>query len=690
MGGIAGFLFEQHGEKANRVTHGLAVLASAAGILFSLSILLTGKLWALELQGSFPVGALRLAANSFSAFFLLIISFLSLAASVFALGYTREYQGKPHSPSKNSKVNGTSSGNLQLEENRCQGKKNIALLGFFYNFFILAMLLVVIVQNAFYFLFFWELMSLASYFLVIFEHERPEAQSAGTLYLIMTHVGTAFITAAFLLLFIHTSSFSFDVFRAAAGTLSPALKNVIFLAALIGFGTKAGVIPLHIWLPQAHPQAPSHVSALMSGVMIKTAIYGLLLFLFNFLGETPGWWGHVILAVAILSTLLGILYALMENDLKRLLAFSSIENIGIILLGVGMALVFKTLRQPLYAGFALIAALYHVINHAVFKGLLFLGAGSVLSGTHTRNMEGLGGLIRKMPWTAAFFLVGAVAIAALPPLNGFISEWLIFIALLLGCEGASPAMHFFSPVLAALLGLAGALAASCFVKAFGVTFLGRSRSGHADHAHEVSGSMKLGMGILAAGCLGLSLAAPWVMKVLGRIVQSLSGTDIPVGAMVRKSFLMSPSGSSQFSPLLIALILSAFLIGVVIVLRVLLGKKFVRLGPSWDCGMPGLGSRMQYTATGYSKPLRRIFSFLYQPTRRVELEDEGHEMLRTAQRFESKITHHVDEWVYKPLSEFVAELSRKAKQIQTGHIQLYLSYIFVTLILLLLFFGGRS
>ncbi len=662
LGGIAGFLFEQHGEKANRVTHGLAVLAGVAGIVFSLGVLLTGKPWALELEGSFPVGALRLSADPFSAFFLLVISFLSLAASIFAIGYTREYQKR----------------------------KNIALLGFFYNFFILAMLFVVTVQNAFYFLLFWELMSLASYFLVVFEHEKPEARSAGTLYLIMTHVGTAFITAAFLLLYIHAGSFSFDAFRAAAGTLSPALKNVVFLAVLIGFGTKAGVIPLHIWLPQAHPQAPSHVSALMSGVMIKTAVYGLLVFLFNFLGEMPGWWGHVILAVAILSTLLGILYALMENDLKRLLAFSSIENMGIILLGVGMALVFKTLHQPLYAGFALIAALYHVINHAIFKGLLFLGAGSVLSGTHTRNMEGLGGLIRKMPWTAVFFLVGAMAIAALPPLNGFVSEWLTFIALLLGCEGASPAMRFFSPLLAALLGLAGALAATCFVKAFGISFLGKPRSEHAAHAHEASGSMKTGMGVLAVSCFGLALAAPWIVPVLGKAAKSLSGADIPMTALTQKAFLMSPSGTSQFSPLLIVLVLSVFLLGTVILLRLTFGRKHVRIGPSWDCGMPGLEPRMQYTATGYSKPLRRIFSFLYQPTRRVELDDESHAMLRTAQRFESKITHHVDEWVYKPLSELVADLSRKAKQIQTGHIQLYLSYIFITLILLLLFFGGRS
>ncbi len=661
-GGGAGFLFDRRGEKANRATHALAVLASVAGILFSVYILLTGNCWVREWQGSLPVGPLRFAADRFSALFIFIISFLSFAASIFAIGYTREYQGK----------------------------RNIALLGFFYHAFILAMLFVVTVQNAFYFLLFWELMSLASYFLVIFEHEKPGARSAGTLYLIMTHIGTAFIGTAFWLLFMHSGSFLFQTFRESAGTLSPALKSVIFFAALIGFGTKAGVIPLHVWLPQAHPQAPSHVSALMSGVMIKMAVYGLLVFLFKFLGEIPGWWGHVVLGVAILSTLFGILYALMENDLKRLLAFSSIENIGIILLGVGMALVFSSANQPLYGCFALIAALYHVINHAMFKGLLFLGAGSVLSATHTRNMEDLGGLIRKMPWTAACFLTGAAAISALPPLNGFVSEWFVFIALLLGFESTGAGIQFFSPVLAVLLGFAGALAAACFIKAFGISFLGQPRSRHAAEAREVSGSMKLGMGILGASCFGLALGAPWVFRILGKTIEAFSGAQLSMEGLTQKTFLFSPSGTSQFSPFFIVLVVLGFALGAVLFLRLICGKQSVRIGPSWDCGLPGLESRMQYTSTGYSKPLRRIFSFLYQPTRRVELEDEGLEILRTAQRFESKITHHADEWVYQPLSELVARLSRKAKQIQTGHIQLYLSYIFITLILLLLFYGGRS
>lgn len=662
LGGIAGFLFDPRGKNSNRVSHLLAACAGVAGLIFSLSILLSGQTWTLTLKGSLPVGALCFVADPFAAVFLFVISFLAFCTSIFGIGYIREYEGK----------------------------KNLALLGFFYNFFILAMVLVVIVQNAFYFLLFWELMSLASYFLVIFEHEKQEARRAGTLYLIMTHVGTSFIAAAFLLLFVHAGSFSFEAFHVSAVSLSPAFKNAIFFTALLGFGTKAGIIPLHIWLPKAHPQAPSHVSALMSGVMIKMAIYGLLRFLFDFSGAIPGWWGFVVLGVAILSTLLGVLYALMEHDLKRLLAFSSIENIGIILLGVGMALVFSSTQQPLYVSFALIAALYHLINHAVFKGLLFLGAGAVFSRTHTRNLEELGGLVKGMPWTAAFFLVGAAAISALPPLNGFVSEWLTFIALLLGFEGTGVGIRFFSPILASLLGLAGALAATCFVKAFGIGFLGNPRSQHAVKPDEVDGPMKWGMGILAISCFGLALGAPWIFKILGTAAQTLSGAQISIELLVQKIFLISPSGTSQFSPLLIAFILFGFLSGITITLRFFLGKQSVRIGPSWDCGMPGLLPRMQYTATGYSKPLRRIFSFLYQPARQVELEDEGHEILRTAQRFESRITHPVDEWVYQPLAQLVSSLSYKAKRIQTGHIQLYLSYIFVTLILLLLILGRNS
>ncbi len=658
IGAVSPFFFRKSNGVTNYWTHILAIAAGLAGVIYSFMALAAGKGFALEVFGLPFVGRLCFVLDPLAAFFILVISFLSIPASIFAIHYIQEFQDR----------------------------KRTFFLGFFYNLFLLAMILVVSVQNAFYFLMFWEMMSLTSYFLVVFEHEKPQARRAGIIYLVMTHVGTAFIAASFWLLFVHSGSFVFYDFHWNAATLSPTLKNIIFLIALIGFGTKAGIIPLHIWLPEAHPQAPSHVSALMSGVMIKTAVYALIRFLFSFLGDIPLWWGVTILCLAILSALLGILYALMENDLKRLLAFSSIENMGIILLGLGAALIFVSTGKPLYASFAFIAALYHTLNHASFKGLLFLGAGAILSQTHTRNIEELGGLIKKMPWTAVCFLIGSVSISALPPLNGFVSEWMIFISLLSGFECDGTTIRFFAALVASLLGLAGALAATCFAKAFGICFLGEPRSDHARGAQEVSRSMRLAMGILAGSCLVFSLTAPWIIALLEKVSQAFIEVSGETPIFTSKGLLISLAQRGQYSPFIIGWMLLSFFLILFIVVTVL-GNREIRMGPSWDCGLPKLTPRMQYTATGYSKPLRRIFSFLYQPTRRVELEDEGHEVLRTAQHFESRIIHIFDEWIYRPLAKFMVSASQKAKLIQTGHIQLYLSYIFITLILLLIYWS---
>ncbi|MBI1975980.1 MAG: hydrogenase 4 subunit B [Candidatus Omnitrophica bacterium] len=657
FGAVAGFLCRRSEEQANWAVHLSAVFAGAVGVIYSLTALTGGRSFDLGFFSISPVGPLRLAIDPLSAFFVLVISFLSTVTSIYAIGYSRHYQGDGRD-------------------------SRIACLGFLYNLFILSMILVVTARDAFYFLIFWEVMSLVSYFLVVFEHTKPEARQAGIFYFVMTHAGTALIAAAFWLLFIETGSFSFDAFRLHANNLPSVVKNAVFLCALAGFGTKAGLVPVHVWLPRAHPQAPSHVSALMSGVMIKTAVYALIRFLFTFLGEIPLWWGTLLLTVAILSTLFGILYALMEHDLKRLLAFSSIENMGIIFLGVGMAAVFTSLGEPLYAGFALIAALYHLMNHAFFKGLLFLGAGSVLSQTHTRNMEQLGGLIRKMPWTAGAFLIGCLAISALPPMNGFVSEWMTLMALLAGSGFDGEGLRFFTPVLASLLGFAGALAATCFVKAFGITFLGSPRSSHSEQATEASVSMKVGLGILSAGCVALGISCGWMIPLLNRAANSALGySDENLFSFSRQGFLVSPAGMSQISPLVIFFTLAVLLIALV----VLLGKGVYRIGPSWACGMPALSPRMQYSAIGYSKPMRRVFSFLYRPTRRVEVEEEGHDLLRTAQRFEVKIEPFFEKILYRPAVQWISRLSERAKQIQRGHIQLYLSYIFITLLLLLIF-----
>ncbi|MBI4387838.1 MAG: hydrogenase 4 subunit B [Candidatus Omnitrophica bacterium] len=658
LGGVFSLFASAEKENLSRATHLLAGIAGGCGMVYSLAVLFGAPQVSYLFPAGLPLlGSLEFVVDPLSAFFVFLISFLSLATSIFAIGYTRTSQ-------------------LQ---------KGVPLLGFLYNFFILTMVLVVTVRNIFYFLIFWELMSIASYFLVVHKHERPEARRAGFIYFVMTHIGTAFITSAFILLFVNTGSFQFDPLSAHAPLLSPAWKNGIFLCALIGFGAKAGMIPLHIWLPEAHPQAPSHVSALMSGVMIKTAIYGLLRFLFLFLGKPFAWWGSAILIFAIFSTLFGVLYALMEQDLKKLLAFSSIENIGIILLGIGMAVFFSATNQPVLASFAVVAALYHVMNHAAFKGLLFLSAGAVLSQTHTGNMENLGGLIKKMPWTAFCFLVSAAAISALPPLNGFVSEWLTFVSLLMGFKSESVGIRFFAPILASLLAFASALVATCFVKAFGIIFLGTPRSKCVSESREVDFSMKLGMGMLAACCVLFALLAPVIISLLGKVAQQFFGSEVLSQHFVRKAFLIDPAGLSQFAPSWAFIAIVVVVLCILIATRVFLGKGTIRIGPSWDCGVKALSPHMQYTATGFSKPLRRIFSFLYQPTRRVEVEDEGHEILRTARRFESKVHPFFEETFYRPLSKWIGIVSQKVKAIQTGHIQLYLSYIFVTLVLLLIF-----
>ncbi len=431
------------------VGFGAALAASAAGCFLALSLLLTGGELRVEIPETLPFGVMTLHADGLSAFFLGTISLLAAIVSVYSFGYVSD----------------------QLE------RRNIGFLVFLYNLFLLSMVCVVLAGHAVFFLLVWEAMSLTTYFLITYEHEDPASRRAGFLYVVMTHIGTAALAVMFLLLYAATGSFSFEAFRGAGAHLPAGVQSAAFLCALVGFGTKAGIIPLHIWLPEAHPAAPSNVSALMSGVMIKTGIYGIVRVAFDFLGPAiPEWWGILLLVAAVASAVLGVLYALMEHDLKRLLAFHSIENIGIILMGVGGALLFLSLGNRPLAALALLAGLYHVLNHATFKGLLFLGAGSMVHGTGTRNIEELGGLIKRLPWTAFFFLIGAVAISALPPLNGFVSEWLTFQALLLGFHAPDLAVKIAMPLTVALLALTGALAAACFVKAFGITFLGQPRS----------------------------------------------------------------------------------------------------------------------------------------------------------------------------------------------------------------------
>jgi hydrogenase-4 component B len=666
--GLGSLLALRKERLANLLGFGGAAVGGLFGTSAALAFLLSGggnqsstfDLW----TSLIPYIQLTVKLDALGAFFLLILSVLAVTLSVYSLGYVPAFFGR----------------------------KNVGVLGAFYNGLLLATTLVFTASNAFFFLIAWELMALTAYCLVSFEHEKAEARSAGVLYFIMSHIGTGCLILGFLILFQAAGGgspgdYSFDRFRATRDTLSAGQRDAVFLLFLFGFGVKAGIVPLHVWLPVAHPVAPSNISALLSGVLIKAGIYGLTRIFFDFLGTPPNWWGVTVLTIGTVSALLGVLYALMEHDLKRLLAYHSIENIGIILMGLGAALMFLHTNHPVLATLALIAALYHTINHAIFKALLFLGAGAVLHSTHTRNMEEMGGLIKRMPITAFFFLVGAVAISALPPLNGFVSEWLTYQSLLQGFGTTASLVRIMFPLAGAMLALTGALAAACFVKAFGITFLAQPRSEEARHAHEVSNSMLTGMGLLTAACVFLGLFPTTFLRVLDPVTAQLTSQRLSETLSLSNGLVL---GSSQqlggtVSPLGIVLTgLCLLPIPFVLWLFFARGAR-TRIGPTWDCGLRGLTPSMEYTATGFSKPIRMIFKALFRPRREVQREYDYSPYFAKNLRFESHIEEAFVTRLYRPLNRGILRLSRRMRALQAGSIQAYLIYIFVTLLLLLMF-----
>jgi hydrogenase-4 component B len=476
--------------------------------------------------------------------------------------------------------------------------------------------------------------------------------------------------------------------------MDPAKRDAAFVLFLLGFGIKSGIVPLHVWLPVAHPVAPSNVSSLMSGVLIKMGIYGLTRVCFDFFGPTdhwapPLWWGVSILAVGTVSAVLGVLYALMEHDLKRLLAYHSIENIGIILMGLGASLIFLCTKEPhpLLAALSLIAAMYHTLNHASFKGLLFLGAGAVVHATHTRNMEEMGGLARRMPETAFYFLVGAIAISALPPLNGFVSEWLTYQSLLQGFGITENMWRLVFPLSGAMLALTGALAAACFVKAFGITFLDQPRSDHAANAVEAAPAMRMGMLLLTAACVLLGLFPTTFIHLLDPLTQQLIGEQLSRRLSMANGLALTSLAQypGTISPL--GMVLTAVcLLPVPLVLWLMFARKTrTRRGPTWACGQPGLTPQMEYTATGFSKPVRMIFKALFKPRRDVQREYDFSPYFATNIRFESHIEEVFVEKLYRPLRILILRVSRRVRALQAGSIHAYLLYIFATLLLLLLF-----
>lgn len=591
-----------------------------------------------------------------SLFFLFAILIVSLPSAVYSSGYLKGQ----YSPAK------------------------IKLGWLLLAIFVFSMAFVVSVNNALVFLVFWEIMSLVSYFLVVFDSEHEKSIQAGMIYIVMTHIGTAFLIAAFMLMYKHAQSFDFSAIKSACQVMPAQTRNVIFLLLLAGFGTKAGIVPLHIWLPYAHPQAPSHISSIMSGVMIKTAIYGIIRFVIFILGVQVYWWGILLLVLAAITCLVGIIYALMVRDIKSLLAYSSVENIGIILLGIGLSMFFQALNLPYLAVLSMIAGLYHLINHAIFKALLFLCAGSLYKATGTRNIEKLGGLIKKMPQTAICFLIGAMAISALPPLNGFVSEWLTLQVFFLGALEVGGGAKVFLLICAAILALTGGLAAACFVKAFGITFLALPRSNYAKDAKEVPLSMRAGMFFLSLLVVVFGLACVKIIKILAQVAGSATGLDINSMSFSLNNFVlrMQADKGAQLSTFwlasgLILLALAAFAV------YKLFGRVKTVIYKTWDCGYYKIGARNEYTATAFSKPFRVAFSFFLMPYRKTQKIRESFYHVKSF-AYETHTTPVFKKYIYQPLLSLVFKSAKSMRKIQLGSIHLYLAYIFITLVLLII------
>ena len=539
----------------------------------------------------------------------------------------------------------------------------------FFSWFVLSMIVVVTASTGFAFLVGWELMTLVSTGLILMEGDSTERRHNVFIYLLMMHAGAAAVVASFFLFLPYSHSLDFASIRTASASMPAGMRTLIFLLAFVGFGTKAGIIPLHLWLPRAHPIAPSPVSALMSGVMLKTAVYGFVRFAFDFLGGGPSWSGYVVLLAGAVSGLLGVLYAIAEHDLKRLLAYHSVENIGIIYLGLGTSLVFLAHQAPVLAALALIAALLHTFNHALFKSLLFLGAGAISDATHTVDLEELGGLQRRMPVTGATFLIACCSIVGLPLFNGFISEWLTFRSFLAGSLLTNTKAQIVLPLMVGVLALIGGLAAACFVKVFGVAFLGRPRSKEAEHAEEVPLAMRAGMGLLAAACLWIGILPGFFLRPLVSLVQVL----VP-GAGVPEETL----SIARIIPWV-----AVFVLGVGGAATLVKHRK--RMVRTWACGLPQLSSRMQYTSTAFSKPIRFVFSTVYKPDRKVESLPADQPYFPATISYRSVRTTSYEKALYRPFVELILSAAHQLRRMQTGNIQVYLLYIFLTLVSLLMF-----
>jgi hydrogenase-4 component B len=646
--GIAVLFLRRNSRFVSAIGAAGPIAACVIGLIPALKALSGIEISPIRSSWNMPLGTISLGLDGLSALFLLPILGLGALSAIYGIGYLRPY--REH--------------------------KSLNSSWFLFNMLGASMAIVVLAHSVLVFLLAWEVMSLSSFFLVAFEHEKKEVREASWIYLIATHLGTAFLLAMFLLLGRNSGELDFG----QLGGLTPELAGLCFILAVVGFGTKAGILPFHVWLPEAHPAAPTHVSALMSGVMIKTGIYGILRVL-TFLGPPPPWWGFTLIGIGLASGLVGVLFALAQHDLKRLLAYHSVENIGIIVTGIGVGLLGISIGSTPLAALGFAGGLLHVVNHAMFKGLLFMGAGSVAHATHTREIDHLGGLIKRMPWTAATFLVGAIAISGLPPLNGFVSEFLIYIGAFKGATSTKAGVAVALLAVIAGLALIGGLATACFTKAFGIVFLGEARSEHPRNARESGRSILIPMLLLAGGCFAVGLSGFAIIRALSLTLSSIIQPIAKGGfdsAGIRTEISLVAASLKAFT--LGSLALLALIALIALLRKGLLHGRIIRQAGVWDCGYIKPTARMQYTASSFAQPIIDLFN-VFQHGRKRFKPPQGY--FPATAFFETETLDTSQEGVYRPIFETMERMLSKLKVMQHGRIQLYVLYIVLTLIALL-------
>ncbi|GMU20340.1 MAG: oxidoreductase [Phycisphaerae bacterium] len=640
LSGLPGLFLDRRTLTGQRIAAGMMLLGALVGLSAVMAahgaVRIPGVDWAWAL----PVGRFAMRLDGLTVFFLVPVLLVPALGAVYGLAYWRQ------------------------DEHAGNGRK----LRFFYGLLAAAMAVVVGARDGIVLLVAWEIMALAAFFLVTTEDEDTGVRQAGWVYLVATHLGTLCLIAVFALL--GSASGSFDLVALEAGVVGGGPATAIFLLALVGFGLKAGLMPLHVWLPGAHANAPSHVSALLSGVMIKMGVYGIVRIV-SLLPDPPIWWGGLVLTAGAVSGVLGVVFALAQHDLKRLLAYHSIENIGIIAMGLGLAMIGRSMGRPDWVVLGLAGSLLHVWNHGLFKSLLFLSAGSVIHAAGTREIDDMGGLSKRMPYTSLLFLIGAVAICGLPPLNGFVSELLVYLGLFrtvgIGAGPSWPAAAFAVPALAMI----GALAVACFVKVFGAVFLGAPRCEIGARSHESPVSMLAPMGLLAMACAVIGLAPESVAPLLDRAVRAwMPATALPgVASLVPLGWIGG----------LAWVLLIPAVLGTVLLWRLMQRGAFQKVG-TWDCGYAAPSARMQYTASSFAQILVGLFSWILRP-------QQHRPGVKGIFPEESRFESHVDDTVLDsgvlPCVRLAERGLLRLRFLQQGRIQLYVLYLLVAVVVLL-------